>query len=597
MSLIAEQSVLGGLMLDNTQWLKVKNLLAVDDFLHEQHRYIYRTIAEQLQVDKPADIVTLAGNKNIDIAYLSILIEETPTAENTLAYAEVVKEAATKRQLAAHLETLTAQLRGNGESSAILEQLAQLSVSNANTTHNDVLDTSTHYCTINFIDHIENKHILKQLAQAIANATFLPVHTVFLVGLGVFSSIACRRWCVEYRHAGTLPIGLYIVAEQPSGTAKSRTINAFQKPFYEVEHRVKTEIREKLAKLLEDKDENALEIDRLNKVLKSVLFATNATAEALEQSLFNSNGYFSAVSSEQGLFNTILGGCYSDKASNNDLLLSGFSGDYMGSMRVSREGYTGLAVGSVVMFAQSGGIETLLQASNGTGLAERFLLIAEQHNLGSRDFNQLASINHDITHQYADVCTGWAEWVLRDGEKYADLSRLDICYDGWKAIADYRSSIEPNLADGGRYSHIAIRGSAAKVDMQIMKIAANLHLMDADFTYSTTISLKHVKAAIVIADSMLETALALCKDKEIIGSKAEYNAILSLFEGGTKPRTEREIIQVKSKTRPFKEFTGNKSELIRSTLTDMVKNGVLQEVYLTNAKLNGKPIKAYALAQ
>lgn len=478
----------------------------------------------------------------------------------------------------------------------LLAKLTALNSAQTTSTHNDVLDTSTHYCTVDFLNEVDNKHVLKQLSLSIAHATFLPVHTVFLVGLGVFSSMACRRWSVSYRHGGSLPIGLYVVAEQPSGTAKSRTVNAFQKPFYEAEHRVKTKVREQLHKLLEDKEENALEIERLNKVLKSVLFATNSTAEALEQSLFNSNGYFSAVSSEQGLFNTILGGCYSDKSSNNDLLLSGFSGDYMGSMRVSREGYSGLAVGSVVMFAQSGGIETLLQASNGTGLAERFLLIAEQHNLGSRDFKQLASISHDIIEQYAGICNAFIDATIENGSKYAELPPLTICYEGWQAILNYRAHIEPHLQDGGHYSHIAIRGSAAKIDMQIMKLAANLHLLDS-FNASMVIDLKHVNAAIVIANAMIETALNLCKDKEIIGSKAEYSAILSLFENGTKPRTEREIIQSKSQTRPFKEFTGNKSDLIRSTLADMVKNGVLQEVFLTNAKFNGKTIKAYTLAQ
>lgn len=583
MSMAAEQAVLGSLMLDNSLFNPVSKLLTADDFETFEHKRIWQAICDQQAKENVADVVTLCDVQGMDRAYLCLLVEQTIAPSNCLAYAKILQTNSHRRQLKADL----------------LKQLAEIDTvelpEDTDTNHNDILDNSTHYCTVNFLDHIENRHILKQLAQGIAHATFLPVHTVFLVGLGVFSSLACRRWSVQYKHAGTLPIGLYIVAEQPSGTAKSRTINAFQKPFYALEHKVKTDTREKLAKLLEDKDENALEIDRLNKVLKSVLFATNATAEALEQSLFNSNGYFSAVSSEQGLFNTILGGCYSDKASNNDLLLSGFSGDYMGSMRISREGYTGLAVGSVVMFAQSGGIETLLQASNGTGLAERFLLIAEQHNLGSRDFNQPASISHDITDQYAAACELWAEWVLKDGRKYDELEQLELCYDGWHAIAQYRADIEPNLADGGRYSHVAIRGSAAKVDMQIMKIAANLHLLDN--ANSSVIALKHVKAAIAIANAMLETALALCKDKEIIGSKAEYNAILSLFENGTKPRTEREIIQSKSQTRPFKEFTGNKSTLIRETLADMVKNGVLQEVYLTNAKFNGKPIKAYTLAQ
>lgn len=583
MSIAIEQGVLGALLMDNARFKDVSKLLTIDDFTTAEHRAIWGAMCERQAKGELSDIVTMCDLKGMDKAYLVMLVDDTATSSNVVDYAKILRKDTARRKLKADL----------------LAQLADIDNAVINiddSTHNEVLDTSTHYCTVDFLNEIENRHVLKQLSLSIANATFLPVHTVFLVGLGVFSSMACRRWSVSYRHGGTLPIGLYVVAEQPSGTAKSRTVNAFQKPFYEAEHRVKQNVREQLHKLLEEKDENAAEIERLNKVLKSVLFATNSTAEALEQSLFNSNGYFSAVSSEQGLFNTILGGCYSDKASNNDLLLSGFSGDYMGSMRVSREGYSGLAVGSVVMFAQSGGIETLLQASNGTGLAERFLLIAEQHNLGSRDFKQLASINHDIIEQYHGICSAFIDATIENGSKYAELPPLTICHEGWNAIADYRAHIEPHLMDGGRYSHIAIRGSAAKVDMQIMKLAANLHLLDS-FNASPIIELKHVKSAIVIANAMLETALNLCKDKEIIGSKAEYNAILSLFESGTKPRTEREIIQSKSQTRPFKEFTGNKSDLIRATLTDMVKNGVLQEVFLTNAKFNGKPIKAYTLAQ
>jgi hypothetical protein len=52
----------------------------------------------------------------------------------------------------------------------------------------------------------------------------------------------------------------------------------------------------------------------------------------------------SAVSSEQGLFNTLLGSCYgNDKTSNNDLLLNGFDGGAMSSLRVTRSGYIGAA--------------------------------------------------------------------------------------------------------------------------------------------------------------------------------------------------------------------------------------------------------------
>ncbi|MEI6706231.1 MAG: DUF3987 domain-containing protein [Methylococcales bacterium] len=468
-----------------------------------------------------------------------------------------------------------------------------------NGSFNNTLDTESHYCSVEFLQFVDDKHILKQLSLNIAKATYLPPHTVFLMGLGVFSSVACRRYCVEYQHGGIFPIGLYAIGEQPPAMGKSWAMNTFQEPFYTAEKAVKNQTKERLSALyaIDKKEltpEQEQELQNCQKVLKSVLFTTNTTAEALEQSLSHSGGYFSAVSSEQGLFNTILGYCYSDKASNNDLLLNGFDGGYMGSLRVSRDGYYGAVVGGAVMFAQNGGIENLLKASNGTGLAERFLFIAEPHNLGTRDFTQTAIINHDLTNQYSAICEVFASYVISEPLPFSELSRLDICADGWRLIAEYRNSIEKHLADGGRYSHIAIRGAAGKVNMQIMKIAANLHLLDGNKT--TTIDLKHVKAAIGIVGAMIEANLRLCRDKGIIGTKAEYTSILTLFQYDNKPKVERAIIQAKIQTKPFSDFTGNRSKLVVSTLKDMIDDGILQVTFLSPKSENAKPVKAYTLA-
>lgn len=67
-------------------------------------------------------------------------------------------------------------------------------------TYNNTLDTEQRYSSVEFLQFVDDKHILKQLALDIARATYLPPHTVFLMGLGVFSSVACRRYCVEYQH-------------------------------------------------------------------------------------------------------------------------------------------------------------------------------------------------------------------------------------------------------------------------------------------------------------------------------------------------------------------------------------------------------------
>ncbi len=99
--------------------------------------------------------------------------------------------------------------------------------------YNPILDNETHYCAVDLLKHIDDNHLMKKLALSVANATDLPSSTVFLLGLGVFSSVSCRKWRVNYQHAGSLPISLYIVAEQPSGTSKTRCLNTFQRPFQE----------------------------------------------------------------------------------------------------------------------------------------------------------------------------------------------------------------------------------------------------------------------------------------------------------------------------------------------------------------------------
>lgn len=489
-------------------------------------------------------------------------------------------------------------------------QNTNLPVHNAElSSHNNILDDENHYCRLDFIQAVDAEHVLVKYAVSLAEVTFIPVHTIFLVGLAIFASVACRTYKVAYPRSGDLPLGLYVIAEHPSGTAKSRIVKTFQHPFYNLEREIKQQAKTHVVQLKKREqnrkkegdtldEQDTAELTRCENILKSALFTTNSTPEALEQILSFSNGFFSAISSEQGLFNAMLGACYgADKVSNNDLLLNGYDAGYMNSKRVGRSGYTGTVVGGAVMFAQAGGIENLLKASNGTGLAERFLLVAEKHSLGQRDFCHKADLNLIAVGQFNQLVFELFRGCLENPLDYQDLSKLEICAIGWQRINNFRHEIEPNLADGGRYSHIAIRGAAAKIDMQIMKIAANLHLSDPQQRGSQTIAIKYVDSAIVIANSLLEANLNLCTDKGILGQKAEYSAILSLFRHVNEGLPERKIIQSKINTLPFKEFTGNKSERIRAALNEMVELKLLQLTYQPAKTQQGKPIKLYALAQ
>jgi replicative DNA helicase len=106
-SVEAEQSVLGGLLLENEALDKVADLIAASDFYRHDHRVIYEHISRLIEQNKPADIVTVAesldstGELNSvgGIAYLGALAQNTPSAANIRRYAEIVRERAVMRHL------------------------------------------------------------------------------------------------------------------------------------------------------------------------------------------------------------------------------------------------------------------------------------------------------------------------------------------------------------------------------------------------------------------------------------------------------------------------------------------------------------------
>lgn len=106
-SVEAEQSVLGGLLLDNSAWEKIADLVTEGDFYRHDHRLIYRHISKLVEHNRPADVITIAESlensaKLVDaggLAYLGALAQNTPSAANIRRYAEIVRERAVLRKL------------------------------------------------------------------------------------------------------------------------------------------------------------------------------------------------------------------------------------------------------------------------------------------------------------------------------------------------------------------------------------------------------------------------------------------------------------------------------------------------------------------
>jgi replicative DNA helicase len=116
-SLEAEQSVLGGLLLDNLAWDRAADLLTEGDFYRHEHRLIFGAIAALVALSRPADVITVheqlqSHGKADDVgglAYLNDLAQSVPSAANLRRYAEIVRERAILRKLISASDEIATQ--------------------------------------------------------------------------------------------------------------------------------------------------------------------------------------------------------------------------------------------------------------------------------------------------------------------------------------------------------------------------------------------------------------------------------------------------------------------------------------------------------
>ena len=134
-SIEAESSVLGGLLLDNTAWDRVGDLVKEGDFYRLEHRLVFTAIAHLVNASKPADVITVfeylqslgKADEVGGLAYLNSLAQYVPSAANIRRYAEIVRERGILRKLlTASDEIATNAFNPQGKSVAkILDEAEQ----------------------------------------------------------------------------------------------------------------------------------------------------------------------------------------------------------------------------------------------------------------------------------------------------------------------------------------------------------------------------------------------------------------------------------------------------------------------------------------
>jgi replicative DNA helicase len=106
-SVEAEQSLLGGLMLDQRAWDQIADVVAADDLYRADHRLIFGAVAALVERNQPPDAVTVSEHLQRlgqleaagGLPYLARLVEDTPSAANIRAYARIVRDHAMLRKL------------------------------------------------------------------------------------------------------------------------------------------------------------------------------------------------------------------------------------------------------------------------------------------------------------------------------------------------------------------------------------------------------------------------------------------------------------------------------------------------------------------
>ena len=127
----AEQSVLGGILIENEAVNKVMEILTADDFYRDAHSRIFNALISLSERDEPADLITLTNElRKIDqldsiggASYLASLIDLVPTAANIEYYAKIVKEKAILRKLIqTSTEIITQSYQDRGDVEGFLDE-------------------------------------------------------------------------------------------------------------------------------------------------------------------------------------------------------------------------------------------------------------------------------------------------------------------------------------------------------------------------------------------------------------------------------------------------------------------------------------------
>lgn len=418
--------------------------------------------------------------------------------------------------------------------------------------------------------------VIGKLAKRAAHCLEFPEASTFLALLGSASAAVATAYAVQYATGTSLPAGLFAIVEQPPATQKSYLLNIGMSPYERglIDHNRRVGAFNK-------------EAEKGDGLPYGFLNVTDATSAALDEALSSSDsGRFVIASAEQSAFASLFpeSGTY---ASNNELLLKGYPGEYVSSLRKGRRAFHGVASGAVMLVAQPGSAKRVFSASNGSGLAERFLYMAEPSLLGKRALHGEYLTREDMaafTKACAECVKAYSARVFErdaEGERVSlepsALTQLRAADDGYSLIRAERKRMEPRLGALARRGEMVMLSWLGKLETHVLKVAAVLHVFEcsaAGCRVPEVIPSPLIRAALDFVLVMGEHLEQILLENGESGAAAEVDAVFSLISDKRFGVTQA-VMALKNRA-PFKAMGNNAAySAAKRRVASMLNDGLL----------------------
>jgi len=282
-----------------------------------------------------------------------------------------------------------------------------------------------------------------------------------------------------------------------------------------------------------------------------------------------SDGRFVVASAEQSAFASLFP---ENKQfnSNNELVLKGYAGEYVGGARSTRKAYSGHVWGTVVLVAQPGSAMRVLKASSGSGLAERFLYISEPSMLGKRKFHgeYLTAEDVELFRRACAFCVQKYSKGVLDSFIPTDidtLTRLRTTLSGASILLDVKRRTEPQLARLAASGDNIQCGWLGKIETHALKIAAVVHVIEYKARGTPVPDIipdTYVVMAIKLVVALSQQLVGILGEAGEAGEAAEVEAILTAV--GEKRRDLNGLCNLLKSRSPFRSHpSGWKSSKAR----------------------------------